>query len=207
MDDQIVNAAKIIGKSAQRQELFRRVYFGKKRLKLVRDIAKAMGLSEKAVLTVGRKLADNHVITQHKVGNGTGYGKIDFCTSHKNRILAYAKQPSKLSKVSTKSSPKSVTNVTIKNMGVKIQVKQITCEDLDQFAKMKKVKVAVSRKIPEKKFKYGIAKLAKQSGDFTDWGGEPNDLYTSKIHVRGRRYAMAFAFKGPATKGKLTPKK
>jgi len=88
-----------------------------------------------------------------------------------------------------------------------IRVKQITCEDLDELAKVRKVKVAVARKIPERKFKYGIAKLAKQSGNFDDWGGEANDLYTSKIHVRGRRYAMAFAFKGPATTGKLTPKK
>jgi hypothetical protein len=37
--------------------------------------------------------------------------------------------------------------------------------------------------------------------------GEPNDLYTSKIRVHGQRKAMAFAFKGPPTTGKLTPKK
>jgi hypothetical protein len=141
------------------------------------------------------------------VKGGTAYGKVVFCAAHKDRILSYARSPSKLSKVSTKSSPKSITNITIKHHGVKIRVKQITFEDLDEFKAAKKVRVAVPRKIPEKQFKYGIAALAKQSGKFDDWGGEANDLYTSKIHVNGRRQAMAFAFKGPATSGKLTPKK
>ena len=207
VDDQIVNAAKIIGRSAHKQAVFTKVYFGKQKLKSVKEIAKATGLSEKDVLTVGRKLADNHIITQTKVTGGTAYGKVNFCASHKNRILDLARKPSKRNTVSTKSSPKSVTNIVIRTHGVKIRVKQITCEDLDELSKVKKVEVAVRRRIPEKNFKYGIAKLAKQSGDFTDWGGEINDLYTSKIHVRGKRHAMAFAFKGPATTGKLTPKK
>ncbi|MGA9895233.1 MAG: hypothetical protein WBQ55_23435 [Xanthobacteraceae bacterium] len=52
-----------------------------------------------------------------------------------------------------------------------------------------------------------VAAVAKQSGNFDDWGGEPNDLYTSKVRVNGQRRAMAFAFRGPATAGKLTPRK
>jgi hypothetical protein len=183
------------------------VYFGKKQLKTVKEIARAERMSEKHVLTLGRKLADNHLVTQTKVPGGTAYGKVAFCSAHKNKIIVYAQHPTRLSKVSTKSSPKSVTNITIRHQGVKIRVAQITCEDLDELKAIKKVKLAVPRRIPEKTFKYGIAKLAKQSGDFTDWGGERNDLYTSKIHMNGRRRAMAFAFKGPATRGRLTPGK
>ncbi len=207
LDEQIVNAAKVLGSSKRRQKVFDRVYFGPKQVKTVEELAKATKLSEWDVLTVGRKLASNHIVTQSKINGRTAYGKVPFCATHKNRILAFARQPTKLSKVSTKSSPKSVTNITIKHQGVRIRVKQITCEDLDELARIKKVKVAVARKIPERQFKYGVAKLARQSGNFDDWGGEPNDLYTSKIHVKGKRFAMAFAFKGPATKGKLTPKK
>jgi hypothetical protein len=207
VDDNIVNAAKIVGKSKLRQGIFERVYFGKKQFKTVKDIAKAIGITEKHVLTVGKNLVDNVVITTKKIGGGTAYGKVAFCAAHKVRILSYARSPTKLSKVSTKSSPKNVTNITIKHQGIKIRVKQITFEDLDEFEAAKKVRVAVQRKIPEKQFKYGIAALANQSGNFDDWGGEPNDLYTSKIRVHGQRKAMAFAFKGPATTGKLTPKK
>lgn len=207
VDENIVNAAKVIGSSKIRQKVFARIYFGPKQIKSVKEIAKATGLSEWEVLTAGRKLANNQIVAQTKLDGGTAYKKVDFCTAHKTRILNYAKKPQKLSTVSTKSSPKSVTNVVIRQQGVKIRVAQITCEDLDELKGIKKIKVAMRRKIPEKKFKYGIAKLAKQSGDFTDWGGEPNDLYTSKIHMKGKRRAMAFAFKGPATTGKLTPKK
>jgi hypothetical protein len=207
VDENIVNAARILGKSRHRQGIFERVYFGKRQFKTVKDVARTLGITEKHVLTVAKKLVDNGVITAKKLDGGTAYGKVLFCAAHKDRILSYARSPSKLSKVSTKSSPKSVTNITIKHQGVRIRVKQITFEDLDEFKAAKKVRVAVQRKIPEKQFKQGVAALAKQSGSFDDWGGEPNDLYTSKIHVNGERRAMAFAFKGPATTGKLTPKK
>jgi len=207
VDENIVNAARLIGKSRHRQGIFERVYFGKRQFKTVKEIAKALAITEKHVLTVAKKLVDNAVITAKKLGGGTAYGKVAFCAAHKTRILTYARSPAKLSKVSTKSSPKSVTNITIEHQGVKIRVNQITLEDIDEFKTAKKVRLAVPRKIPEKQFKYGIAALAKQSGGFEDWGGEPNDLYTSKIRIRGQRRAMAFAFKGPATKGKLTPKK
>jgi hypothetical protein len=207
VDENIVNAAKILGKSKHRRAIFSRVYFGKRQFKTVGEIARAEGMSEKHVLTEGSKLAANQLITQTKIAGKTAYGKTEFCTAHKNKIIGYAQNPAKLSKVSTKSSPKSVTNITITHQGVKIRVTQITCEDLDELKAIRKVRLAVVRKIPEKAFKYGIAKLAKQSGEFTDWGGERNDLYTSKIHIKGKRKAMAFAFKGPATKGRLTPGK
>jgi hypothetical protein len=186
VDEQIVNAAKIIGRSKIRQRVFELIYFGKRQLKSVKDIAKTSRLSEKAVLTSGKRLADNNIISQKKTAGGTAYGKVPFCAAHKKRILDYARKPTKLSKMATKSTPKSTMNITIKHEGVKIRTKQITCEDLDEFARIKKVKVAVLRKIPEKTFKYGVAKLARQSGDFTDWGGERNDLYTSKIHRKGQ---------------------
>jgi hypothetical protein len=207
VDENIVNAARIVGKSKHRQGIFERVYFGQKQFKTVKEIAKTLHITEKHVLTVAKKLVDNNVITAKKLSGGTAYGKVNFFAAHKKKILSYARAPSKLSKISTKSSPKTVTNITIRHQGVKIRVKQITCEDLDEFKAMKRVKVAMTRKIPERRFKYGVAALAKQSGEFTDWGGEKNDLYTSKIHIKGKRYPMAFAFKGPATRGKLTPGK
>ena len=43
--------------------------------------------------------------------------------------------------------------------------------------------------------------------EFKDWGGEKNDLYTTKLVFRGKRHAAAFALKGKATTGPLTPRK
>jgi hypothetical protein len=208
VDERIVNAAKIIGGSGIRQTVFQRVYFGKQKLKTVKEIAKSTGLQEKVVLGAGKHLADNGVIAQTKIPKkGTAYGKDKFCASHYRKILDYAKKPTKLVKAKRELRGGSVTNININQQGVRIRVKQITCDDVDNFKLVRRINVAVKRKIPEKQFKYGIAKLARQSGDFTDWGGEPNDLYTSKIKIRGQRMPMAFAFKGPATKGKLTPGK
>jgi hypothetical protein len=45
-----------------------------------------------------------------------------------------------------------------------------------------------------------------ETHDFKDWGGEKNDLYTNKIKYKTKRMFAAFALKGKATKGTLTPK-
>jgi len=57
----------------------------------------------------------------------------------------------------------------------------------------------------EARFKAGVAKILRESGRFRDWGGERNDLYTSRVRISGRRHPAAFAFKGPGTRGILTP--
>jgi len=44
-----------------------------------------------------------------------------------------------------------------------------------------------------------------EPGVFKDWGGETSDLYSSHARVKGKRQRIAFAFKGPAKKGKLVP--
>src|SRR5258708_20266735 len=112
---------------------------------------------------VEKKRVDNSGITAKNVGGGTAYGKVVFCAAHKDRILSYARSPSKLSKGPTRSSPKSVTNITIKHQGVKIRVKQITFEDLDEFKAAQKVPVPAQRKIPRGQFKTGFPHLPKHT--------------------------------------------
>src|SRR5262245_52420615 len=38
-----------------------------------------------------------------------------------------------------------------------------------------------------------------------DWGGESNDIFTTKVKMKGVRRRAAFALKGPAKKGPLVP--
>lgn len=83
----------------------------------------------------------------------------------------------------------------------------ITCDDFDQFSKAKKIKSAIKKVISEKAFKAGVLRLIGESGDFQDWGGEKNDLYTTKLKFKGKRRPIAFAFKGPGMSGTLTPRK
>lgn len=207
VDEQIVNASKVIGSSTRRQRVFERIYYGPKQFKTVDEIAKAAKLSNWDVLTVARKMLSHSIITKKKLNGKTAYGKVPFCASNKEKILDYARHPTKLRKISTKSKPRSQTNISIVHKGIKIKIAEVTCDDFDQFSAIRKVKVAVPRVISEKDFKYGIARLCGDSGTFTDWGGERNDLYTSKVRIKGKRKTVAFAFKGPGKPGKLTPGK
>lgn len=61
--------------------------------------------------------------------------------------------------------------------------------------------------MPESKIKAGLQKIIGENHTFKDWGGEKNDLYTNKLRYKGKRRTAAFALKGKATKGTLTPSK
>jgi hypothetical protein len=109
----------------------------------------------------------------------------------------------------TKVSPrlKSAGPIKVVTQGIRINVKQVTCDDVDQFNKVKKVKSAPKVRISESAFKKGIQKIIGQPGLFKDWGGESNDLLTTKVMMKGKRIPTAFAFKGPGKSGQLTPAK
>jgi len=51
--------------------------------------------------------------------------------------------------------------------------------------------------LPERRFKSGLQKIFKDTGKYPDWGGERDDFFTNKLRMKGKRYAAAFALKGP----------
>ena len=83
--------------------------------------------------------------------------------------------------------------------------------EADQFIAVEAVNTIPGSLVPfrlqEAVFKKGVATLLGQTAVPKDWGGEANDLFTTNLKVKGKRYLAAFAFKGPATQGKLTPGK
>jgi hypothetical protein len=97
------------------------------------------------------------------------------------------------------------TVIWIATAGAKI--KRVTIDDIDSFSKVKKVKPAglLADKLSEDEFKNGIQAIVSEPGEFKDWGGEQSDLYTTRVVMREKRRGAAFAFKGPALKGKLVP--
>jgi hypothetical protein len=90
-----------------------------------------------------------------------------------------------------------------------VDVKEISIDDIDNFSKVKAIKQSITSSVPmaEAKLKAAIQALMSERGVFTDWGGEINDLYSSRLYLNNVRKSVAFAFKGKATKGILTPKK
>ncbi len=206
-NDQIAHAANVLRRSERLRKVFEAICKGGKKPKTVTKLMKTTRFDQVAILQLAGKLADQQLVHKMKVGGETAYAKDRFYAANRSKILRYAHNPAKLKNLPTKVSSKPSDSVRVEVKGARVQIKRITCDEIDQFAKVRKVRDASRVLIPEKKFKSGIQKLIGESGTFQDWGGERNDLYTSKIRFQGQRRSVAFAFKGPGTKGILTPKK
>jgi hypothetical protein len=210
--EQIEHAAEVLGRSKQRAIVFKAIYTGKRKFKTVKQLAKSTGLTEKRVLECGKKLATQDVVDQDKVNNQTVYKKIEFLQQHRDKIIRLAKHPDERKKLPTKRRPeiKSGKQEVIFNLPKrKIKAIKVTIDDIASFKKVKKIrdKNLGYTNISEKKFKKGIAKILGEKGKFKDWGGENNDLVSTRLYIKNTRKTAAFAFKGPGTKGKLTPGK
>jgi hypothetical protein len=92
---------------------------------------------------------------------------------------------------------------------VKVKTKFIAIDAVDQFGKAKSVKVVPDKMTPERlsenQFKKGLLKLMQETKVPKDWGGETNDIFTTRMKIGGKSRRAAFALKGPAKKGPLTP--
>jgi len=207
--DQIAHAVEILGRAKQRIAIFKAVYFGKKRVKTVNEIATVTGLDRIRVLQEGRRLADNQIVRQIRAAGMTAYEKDHFYSAQKKKILRLVQDPIAFARFPTKTRPRAALakTVTIRIPRQQIQARYITVDDIDSFFRVRTVRVEPSdyTAIPEARFKAGIAKILGESGRFRDWGGERNDLYTNRVRISGGRRSAAFAFKGPGTKGILTP--
>lgn len=213
-DENIAHAAKILGRSKSRLQVFGAIYTNKRRVKSADDIHKSTGLSVVRVLQEGKKLSDNNLVIATKVAGRKAYEKIDFFHHHKKRIISLAASPAKLRAFPTKRNPKPSTasrgrlTVVVAIPTTKQSARLITIDDIDNFKQVRKVDKSVQfTRMPEAKFKGGVAKLLGEKGKFKDWGGESRDLASTRVNIAGKRHSAAFAFKGPGTMGKLTPNK
>jgi hypothetical protein len=101
-EENIVRAVTALGRSKPRLTVFEAIYFHKKPVKTVEEIAERTGLSRKDVLTHGKHLVGSELAIQLKVKGDTAYRVIPFYQHHKPKILRLVADPSKLEKVATK---------------------------------------------------------------------------------------------------------
>src|SRR5438132_406417 len=85
--DQIAHAVEVLGRAKQRIAVFKTIYFGKKRLKTVNEIATATGLDRIRVLQEGKRLVDNQIVRQIRAAGITAYEKDPFFSAQKGKIL------------------------------------------------------------------------------------------------------------------------
>lgn len=213
LNENIRHAAKIIGRSAVRRDLFEAIYYGKQKVKTVDELAEATGLSRKHVLSEGKKLADNGVVGQVKVKGRTAYEKYDTFVQHKAAVLKLVKDPSKRKDYPTQQEPRvqAPAVVRIKIAASRSLPEKVTVDDVASFAAVKEhsapppgLKV---NELPEKRVNWFLRKVIGEPNDFTDWGGEKYDFHTNRLLFNGKRRTAAFALKGRATRGTLTPGK
>jgi hypothetical protein len=210
-NDQIKHAVEVIGRSADRLKVFKAIYKGSKAFKTPADLVKLTRLDRIRVTQEAAKLVGNGIVHAEKVGKELRYRKDVFYSTNRSRILQLVANPSKLKKLPTKTQPRSAGGrvVVIKGLDRKPKTKEIHIDEIDSFSAVKKAPKGTQKKsrISETKFKQGVQKILGQKGVFKDWGGEKNDLMTSRLRYKGTRLPTAFAFKGPGKRGTLTPKK
>jgi hypothetical protein len=207
----IETAARAVGKSKARQKIFIAIYKSKRRFKPVSELMRLTGLSRVRVAQEAGKLYANHVVEKGKIKNETAYRKDETYSHFQKRILSIARKPSLAKKYPTPSRPHGTQH---KSITVRLRASaaphEITVDDVESFKLVRGHKVARGiklNKMREEKVKSALKKIIGENNDFKDWGGEKNDLFTNKFRRRGSRVAAAFALKGRATQGTLTPKK
>jgi hypothetical protein len=128
-------------------------------------------------------------------------------------VLDLVDHPTKRSKYPTKQEPRSqqAPVVRIRLLPSQTPPERITVEDVESFRAVKRGTASTPgvrlSELREERVKNFLQEVIGETHEFRDWGGELNDLYTDKLRFRGTRRAAAFALKGRATTGALTPKK
>lgn len=190
--------------------MFDAVYWHKSKIKSAEWLVTRTGFTRKKVLDLGHALA-GHAFNQVKVKGRVAYEQDDWVQRNKDEILRYASDPKKLARLPTKTNPRPQTGratVAIPRIAAppKNRVKTITVDAIDSFALVRRRTGAHDEiKMPEVQFKRGIARILAEKLVQPDWGGEKGDLYTTNLRIDGKRVPAAFAFKGPGTRGILTP--
>lgn len=100
----ILEAFDAIGRSKQKRAVFEAIYYHKKQVKTVAEIANATGLSRKQVLDCGIRLVRSGIADQEKVGSETAYRQISFFQHHKATILRLLDHPERAKDLVTKRS-------------------------------------------------------------------------------------------------------
>lgn len=207
--DQIAHAARVIGRSERCRKVFSAIHQGKKKIKTAAEVERMTSLSHMAVLQEAGKLCNNNIVKKTKIDGETAYEKDQFYTQNKKTILRLAGNKKALEKFPTKTNPRFgdiTVNVSLPKK--LIDVEKITIDDIDSFSKVKDTPQNQNPlPIDEEKFKEGLKKVINEQGTFQDWGGELNDLFSTRLILKGERKNAAFGLKGKGMKGILTPKK
>ena len=203
----ISNTVKLIGKSKNNLKFFEAVYSKKNMIKTQKEIMDFSGFkSEKDVVNSGKKFVTAKIVEPIKNNGKTTYQKVPIYTDIKNEIIRKAKKGINGNGVKEKQDEKEI-KIRVDVRSKTYKAKETFIEDIDSFSKAHKIKKVKSKRRPEEEIKQLIKKISGEEGKFTDWGGEINDISTTRLKIKGKRINCSFALKGKGTPTPLTQKK
>jgi hypothetical protein len=208
--EQIARAIEVLGNSEDRRKVFEEVYRGKSPSKTTDEISQKSGINNiKRVLEVGLFLYNHKLIDRKKVNGKFVFIKIPYYSLYKEKMLQGTVKKSTQNTGEEKTDVHSIT-IKLPKPQKPFDIKLITIDDIDSFDKVRAIKLAPdtpNQPMLEEDFQQGLQKILQEGNVFKDWGGEGNDLYTSRLIIGRKRVHVAFALKGRGKKGKLTPGK
>jgi hypothetical protein len=207
-EEKIERAAKVIRASEQNKAVFKIIYSGSK-FKTIDDIKLKIPKFNTNTYKATNRLYGEDIIDKKRVDGVVYYGKKEFYTTNRDRILKLSQNFKRLKNYPTKRKLINIATKTKYFFQSKPNVKQLYIDDIDSFNKVRGIKHANENgvnRIPERIINKGICSVVNSS-EKKDWGGERNDIYTNNISFRGTRVSGAFALKGKAIKGRLVPGK
>lgn len=207
--EHIQNVAKVLGKSKDRLKVFKAIYHHKRKIKTVSELVNLTHIERIRVLQEANRLAGEEIVTKTKLNGELAYERDSFIAINKMKILSIVGNKKKIDAIPTKRSANSIVSVKVAiSSESRSLAKRISIDDISSFAATKDVFPKDENcPVDEKLIKEFFRLLLAQYGTYKDWGGEISDLFTTHLKVRQKREAAAFAFKGKATKGSLTPAK
>ena len=144
-------------------------------------------LKRTRVLDAGKILADNKIVKSTKLNGEIAYEKIDFFQSHKRKILQLLDSPEKLKRYATKRNVRLQSQTIQVTFPIdQVQALQITIDDIQSFKKAWRIKSLkmLGDELSESAYKNGLINIIGEGGLFKDWGGETNDIYTTRLESR-----------------------
>jgi hypothetical protein len=209
-DEKIERAARVLRASKQNLEVFKAVYGNSARFKTIDQIKRLVANANTNTYKAANRLYGEDIVEKRTRGHEVAYGKKDFYTIHRDRILRLVKNPGRLKAYPTKRKVRINSSPKIHYaFQSKPKVRQIYVDDIDSFSRARgkrPVSARAVQQLSERAINAGICKILNQN-DKKDWGGERNDIYSNKVVFNGSRKSGAFALKGKAVKSKLVPGK
>lgn len=207
VNENLENWGKALGRSQARRAIFNLIYGKQKKRWTSDEIMEATGLGRVTALHEGKKLAANGLLHEVRESGRVIYEKDSRVQHRKKAIIKYADSTVARNALPTKRRPATIKLSTVRVRTDRARAKLITIDDIDSFGKAHGVEVSrfLGDEVRESQFRDGIREILGELGHFADWGGEQHDLFSSKVRMAGKRHTAAFAFKGPGTKGVLTP--